>query len=91
MAPEYMRYGMIIEWSDEDQAYVVTIPELPGCQTHGYSYEEAVRHGIEVMKLWIAARRESGRPIPAPRGRAMHVTTTFPTDVRWLAPERVPA
>ncbi|HOC38535.1 MAG TPA: type II toxin-antitoxin system HicB family antitoxin, partial [Thermodesulfobacteriota bacterium] len=25
------RYEVIIYWSDEDQAYVAEVPELPGC------------------------------------------------------------
>src|ERR1017187_3461441 len=28
-------YEMILWWSDEDAAYVVEVPELPGCMTHG--------------------------------------------------------
>ncbi len=31
----YEHYSMVIEWSDEDEAYIVTVPELPGCITHG--------------------------------------------------------
>ena len=60
-------YSMLIEWSDEDQAYIVTVPELPGCRTHGLTYEEAVRQGQDAIDSWIAARQASGRPIPAPR------------------------
>jgi predicted RNase H-like HicB family nuclease len=60
-------YSMSIEWSEEDRAYIVTVPELPGCRTHGETYEEAVRQGQDAIDCWIAARRLSGRPIPAPR------------------------
>ena len=58
---------MVIEWSDEDQAYIVTVPELPGCRTHGLTYEEAVRQGQDAIEIWIEAQRASGRPVPAPR------------------------
>ena len=37
-----LRYSMLIQWSDEDQLYIVEVPELPGCKTHGKTYEEAV-------------------------------------------------
>ena len=60
-------YSMLMEWSEEDQAYIVTVPELPGCRTHGETYEEAVRQGQDAIASWIEARRASGRPIPAPR------------------------
>ena len=61
------RYSMLIEWSEEDQAYIVTVPELPGCQTHGETYAEAVRQGQDAIASWLEARRASRRPIPAPR------------------------
>ena len=63
----YDHYSMIIQWSDEDQAYIMTVPELPGCRTHGASYEEAVIMGRDAIESCITARRTSGRPIPPPR------------------------
>ncbi len=38
------RYEMIIFWSDEDDAFVADVPELPGCMAHGSTYEEAVHN-----------------------------------------------
>jgi predicted RNase H-like HicB family nuclease len=61
------RYSMIIEWSDEDQAYVVTVPELPGCRTHGDTYEEAIKQGQDAIESWIMVAEELGRPVPAPK------------------------
>jgi predicted RNase H-like HicB family nuclease len=61
------RYSMIIEWSDEDQAYIVTVPELPGCRTHGDTYEEAIKQGQDAIESWIMVAEELGRPIPAPK------------------------
>ena len=58
---------MVIEWSEEDQAYIVTVPELPGCRTHGPTYEGAVRQGQDAIASWIDARQSSGRSIPPPR------------------------
>ena len=70
MRQHYDRYSMVIEWSDEDQAYIVTVPELPGCRTHGSTYEDAVRQGQDAIDSWIAARIASGRPIPSPHAFA---------------------
>lgn len=58
---------MILEWEPEGKVYVVTVPELPGCRTHGVTYEEAIKHGQEVIHLWIESVREDGLPVPAPR------------------------
>ncbi len=30
-----MRYELIIYWSKEDQAFLVEVPELPGCMADG--------------------------------------------------------
>jgi predicted RNase H-like HicB family nuclease len=59
---------MVIEWSNEDQVYIVSLPEWgPGARTHGATYDEAVRNGQEVLELLIEGARKEGRPLPAPR------------------------
>ncbi len=63
---QYQRYSMVIEWSDDD-AYIVTVPELPGCVTHCATYEEAVKQGQDAIESWIDAARACGRPVPEPR------------------------
>jgi len=64
---QYEHYSMIIQWSDEDNAYIVTVPELPGCMTHGRTYEEAVRQGQDAIDSWVMVAKELGRPVPPPR------------------------
>ena len=66
-AEPYDHYSMVIEWSEVDEAYIVTVPELPGCRTHGATYEQAVSQGQDAIVRWISARQASYRPIPAPR------------------------
>lgn len=61
-----LRYSITIQWSDEDEEYIVTLPEFPGCHTHGETYEEALQHGKEVLELVIENRQELGRPLPQP-------------------------
>jgi len=61
------RYSMVIAWSDEDDAYVATVPEPPGCITHGATPLEAARHGEEAIATWLATARRWGDPIPLPR------------------------
>jgi predicted RNase H-like HicB family nuclease len=65
--PEHHHYSMLIQWSDEDQAYIVTVPELAGCRTHGFTYEEAVQRGQEAIEGWIEDARAWGEAVPAPR------------------------
>jgi len=72
MSEQYDHYSMVIQWSEEDQAYSVTVPELPGRITHGATYEEAVKQGQDAIESWIDANRAWGRPIPAPRVLVSH-------------------
>ncbi|EFI35373.1 protein of unknown function UPF0150 [Desulfonatronospira thiodismutans ASO3-1] len=66
------KYEMIIYWSQEDEAFLVEVPELPGCMADGQSYEEAVANAQVVIEEWIETAREIGRHIPEPRGRLMY-------------------
>ena len=61
------RYSIIIEWSDEDDAYVVTLPEFPHCHTHGTTREEALRNAQEVLELLVEADEEWDSQLPPPR------------------------
>ena len=67
VSEQYGHYSMNIQWSVEDEAYIVTVPELPGCITHGATYEEAVRQGQDAIATWIGGSQEWGLPIPEPR------------------------
>ena len=60
-------YSMMIEWDAEDSIFVVTVPELPGCHTHGGTYEEAVKQGQDAIQSWIEAAEANGEAIPPPR------------------------
>ncbi len=63
------RYELIIYWSDPDKAYVVEIPELPGCMADGQSYVEAVENAEKVIDEWIATAKKMGREVPKPKGK----------------------
>lgn len=54
------KYEMTIFWSEEDQAFVVDVPELPGCMADGTSPHEALTNAEEAIRLWIETAREFG-------------------------------
>lgn len=62
-------YEMVIWWSVEDDAYVVDVPELPGCMAHGGTRQSAIKNAEDAIKFWIKTAKEDGAEIPAPRGR----------------------
>jgi predicted RNase H-like HicB family nuclease len=66
-----LRYTIEIQWSDEDQAYVVILPEwadrymMPVAS--GKTYEEAARRGHNALENYIVFAHEDGTPLPEPR------------------------
>lgn len=66
------RYELIIYWSEDDQSFVVEVPELPGCMADGPTYQEAVASAERVIEEWIDTAKAAGRPIPEARGRLMY-------------------
>jgi len=66
------KYEMIVYWSQEDDAFLVEVPELPGCMADGKTYGEAVANARVVAQEWIQTAKEEGRSIPVPKGRLMY-------------------
>lgn len=55
-----------MSWSEEDQAYIVSVPELPGCMADGKTPEEAMRNAEIIIQEWIECAMEEGQPVPEP-------------------------
>lgn len=66
------KYEMVIYWSDADNAFVVEVPELPGCMADGITYQEAVANAERIIAEWIDIANEEGRAIPEPKGRLIY-------------------
>ena len=64
-----MNYEVIIYWSEEDQAFIAEVPELPGCMANGKTYETALKHVRQISREWLQTAKELGRPIPTAKGR----------------------
>ncbi len=65
------KYEVLIYWSDDDQAFVAEVPELPGCAVHGATQAEALANAQEAIQLWVETAKECGDPIPEPKGRRL--------------------
>ena len=63
------KYEIIMFWSEEDNAFVVEVPELPGCMADGKTHQEALANAERVIGEWIQTAQELGRTVPQPRGR----------------------
>ena len=61
-----IKYRIDINWSPEDKCYVVQVPELVGCMTHGDTLEEAVAHAKEAIEGYIERLKDRGLSVPQP-------------------------
>lgn len=61
-----LKYRLEIVWRAKDDCYVVNVPELPGCMTHGDSIEEALKNAYEAVGVYVESLRKRRLPIPTP-------------------------
>ncbi|PSB18029.1 type II toxin-antitoxin system HicB family antitoxin [Phormidesmis priestleyi ULC007] len=65
------QYGMVIQWSEVDQCFVVILPDFADVVkqpcTDGKTYQEAVTHGQEVIESLIEMFQDEGKSLPEPK------------------------
>ena len=61
-----MKYAIVVAYSDEDEGYIATVPELPGCSAFGDTEEEAIKEIKIAASLWLSAAKKANRQIPEP-------------------------
>lgn len=65
------KYERIIYWSEQDQRFIVEVPELAGCMADGMTPAEALENVEVIISEWIETARKLGREIPVPKGKLM--------------------
>lgn len=65
-------YEMIVWWSEEDAAFVVDVPELPGCMAHGKTRADAIKNAEDAIVFWIKTAKADGLKVPEPKGRLLY-------------------
>ena len=67
ISAEALHYSLIVEWDPRGEGvYVVTVPELPGCRTHGATYAKAIEMAQEAIESWVSGALEEGWELPTP-------------------------
>ena len=59
----------IIRWSEDDNKFIVEVPELAGCMADGSTPAEALENVNKVIAEWIETAELLGREVPEPKGR----------------------
>jgi predicted RNase H-like HicB family nuclease len=60
------KYASRIQWSEEDDEWVVTYPSLPGLSALGATAKEAAAEASIALKLFIETYQSNGILLPAP-------------------------
>jgi len=63
------KYEIILYWSQEDEAFIAEVPELPGCMADGGTYIEALTNVEIIIQEWIETASKLSREIPKPKGK----------------------
>jgi predicted RNase H-like HicB family nuclease len=64
-----LHYKIILFWSQEDDAFIAELPELPGCIADASTYQEALQNVEIIMQEWIETAQELGRSISQSKER----------------------
>lgn len=65
------RYLKIVEWSDEDQAYVGRVPGLAFGGVHGPDEAKVYQELCQLVEEWVEILEKEGAPLPpATAGRS---------------------
>lgn len=86
VADEPYKVTITLYWSDEREAYLAEVPNLPGCQAQGASYEQA----LASVKLEIAERLNKGADTSAELSKAAPVAKEGKGDQGPAEPEGQP-
>lgn len=60
------KYPIFMYWSEDDNCYITSVPDLPGCMSDGKTPEEAIKNTQIIIKEWIESALEDGEEIPEP-------------------------
>jgi predicted RNase H-like HicB family nuclease len=82
-----LKYPIAIEPGNEQIAFGVVVPDLPGCFSAGDSMEEAIENSKEAIASWIEVVLDEDGKIPTPGKLADHFKNPLFTGWRWVTVE----
>ena len=77
-----MKYPIAIEPGSESEAFVVVVPDLPGCYSAGDTLDEALDNAREAIELWIETVLDDNGVVPAPSSIDRHQSN--PAYAGWI-------
>ncbi len=80
------KFSVNLQWSQEDKAYIATVPELPGLSAFGATAKEALQELSVAQELYLEVMEEDGEQIPEP-----HLYKSFSGQTRLRLPRSLHA
>lgn len=59
-----LTYSLIIEAQNNEVGYLAYFPALPGCNSWGKTYEEAIKNAEEALVGYLEALQINGQTLP---------------------------
>jgi predicted RNase H-like HicB family nuclease len=66
MVKTQRKYPIEVFWSAEDEGFIATMPDLPGCSAWGATEADAIIEAHDATVAWLKAAKAAGRTIPEP-------------------------
>lgn len=54
------KYAIEVSWSDDDDAWIASLPDLPYCTAHGPTPHDAVAEAEIAVQAWLPQRPPDG-------------------------------
>lgn len=67
-----IKYSAAVKWSDEDNGFIATVPELHGLSAFGETQEEAIKELQVVSEIFLESLKSSGEVLPPPNKLVQH-------------------
>jgi predicted HicB family RNase H-like nuclease len=64
------KYLKIVEWSEEDQCYIGSVPGWIGKCCHGNDEMKVYQELCEIVDEWIEIYEKDGQPLPPPTNKS---------------------
>lgn len=61
-----MKYVYPAVFSYEEEQYLVSAPDLPGCHTFGKTLPEAIEMARDAMAMWLCIAEDNKESLPVP-------------------------
>ena len=61
-----LKYSVAIKWSDEDNGFIATVPELPGLSAFGKTKGKALSELNIAAEAYLETLEEAGEKLPVP-------------------------